>query len=275
MTRAPSTLGSIRPRKVDFGFNAAEIPRHWVAGKAVSTAMVNALHLIFPKGERFFVRSVHRFKDGLEPELAEQVRGFFGQEGRHAQEHERFFAILQAHGLSVDRFLQIYEAIAYRLVERVSPAKLSLSVTVALEHYTAIMADQAFTRGMLERIDPSVRELFAWHAAEEIEHKAVAFDVLATVDDSYALRMAGMALATVLLLGFWGLGTTMFLRQEKVGLRQTVRELRELRELRQHNPILRTVFLRGIQEYLRRDFHPWDLDNLALARDYLAGLSKV
>ncbi len=272
MTRAPSSLGSIRPRKVDFGFNAAEIPRHWVAGKAVSTAMVNALHLIFPKGERFFVRSVHRFKDGLEPELAEQVRGFFGQEGRHAQEHERFFAIIQAHGLSVDRFLQIYEAIAYRLIERISPAKLSLSVTVALEHYTAIMAEQAFNRGMLERIDPSVRELFAWHAAEEIEHKAVAFDVLATVDDSYALRMAGMTLATVLLLGFWGLGTTMFLRQEKIGVRQT---LRELRELRQHNPILRTVFLRGIREYLRRDFHPWDVDNLALARDYLAGLSAT
>ncbi len=272
MRRAPPTLGLIQPRKVGFPFDPAEIPRHWVNGRAVPTALVNALHLIFPMGERFFVRSVRRYKDRVSPALQEQVRGFFGQEGRHAHEHERFFAIIEAHGFTVARFLRIYEAIAYRGIERLAPGKLSLSVTVALEHYTAIMAEGIFEEGELERFHPAVRDLLAWHAAEEIEHKAVAFDVLAEVDDSYALRMAGMALATTTLIGFWALGAAMLIRQEKLGAREV---LRQLRELRQHKPILRTIFLRGIREYLRRDFHPWDHDNLALARGYLAGMAAA
>jgi len=272
MRSAPPTLGLIQPRKISFPFDPAVIPRHWVSGKAVPTAMVNALQLIFPKGERFFVRSVRRFQDRVSPGLREQVRGFFGQEGRHAQEHERFFAIIEAHGFTVERFLRIYEAIAYRGIEHFAPAKLSLSVTVALEHYTAILAESIFEEGELERFHPAVRELLAWHAAEEIEHKAVAFDVLAEVDDSYALRMGGMALATATLIGFWALGATMLIRQEELGAREVVRQFRELR---QHKPILRTVFMRGIREYLRRDFHPWDHDNLGLARDYLAGLAAA
>ena len=267
MTHAPPTLGSIRPRTMGFDFDPEKVPRHYMGGAAVPTAMTNALHLIFPKGERFFVRSVRRFLDQVEPELRAQAKGFFGQEGRHAHEHERFFAIIRAHGYDVDRFLKIYEAVAYQFLERVFPAKMGLSVTVALEHYTAIMAENAFEAGLLERVDPSVRALLAWHAAEEIEHKAVAFDVLQAVDDRYSLRMAGMAMATLALIGFWITGSTMLLRQEKVGVREVFRQLRELRKV---NPIGRTVFLRGIREYLRRDFHPWDHDNLTLARDYLA-----
>jgi hypothetical protein len=272
MRRAPPTLGLIQPRKIGFPFDPAVIPRHWVNGKAVPTAMVNALHLIFPKGERFFVRSVRRYQDQISPGLREQVRGFFGQEGRHAQEHERFFAIIEAHGFSVDRFLRIYEAIAYRGIERLAPDKLSLSVTVALEHYTAILAEGAFEEGELDHFHPAVRDLLAWHAAEEIEHKAVAFDVLAEVDDSYALRMAGMALATATLIGFWALGATMLIRQERLGVREVLRQFKELRD---HRSLLRTVFVRGMREYLRPDFHPWDHDNLALARDYLAGLDAA
>ena len=120
---------------------------------------------------------------------------------------------------------------------------------------------------LIDRAHPAMRELLGWHAAEEIEHKAVAFDVLQAVDDRYSLRVAGMAMATLALIGFWITGSTMLLRQEKVGVREVFRQLRELRKV---NPIGRTVFLRGIREYLRRDFHPWDHDNLTLARDYLA-----
>jgi len=272
MTHAPSILGLIKPRKIGLRFDPDAIPKHWLGTKAVPTAMVNALHLIFPMGERFFVRSVRHYQEGLKPQLAEQVRGFFGQEGRHAQEHERFFAIIRAHGFEVERFLRIYEAIAYRGIERISPPALRLSVTVALEHYTAILAENAFETDVLDRVHPAVRELLAWHAAEEIEHKAVAFDVLAAVDDRYSLRMAGMVLATLTLIGFWGFGAALLLRQEKIGVRETIRQFRELRR---HNPILKTVFLRGVREYLRRDFHPWDHDNLALARDYLAGVEAA
>jgi hypothetical protein len=274
MPDAPQELGEIRPRVMGFEFEDDDIPRHWMAGAAVPTAMGNALHLIFPMGERFFVRSVRHFAAQLDdPALQAQVKGFYAQEGRHAHEHERVFALLERQGYDIRGFLGVYKKIAYGVIERISPPKLRLSVTVALEHYTAILAENALEHGILAQAHARMRPLLAWHACEEIEHKAVAFDVLRRVAPGYALRMAGMALATALLLGFWALGTTMLARQEE-GL--TLREaLRQLRAARRADPILRTVFLRGIREYMRRDFHPWDNDNLALARRTLAELERV
>lgn len=268
MQATPANLGEIRARNM--GFELDDTPRHWVAGAAVPTALGNTLHLIFPMGERFFVRAVKHFADQLDdPQLKAQVRGFYAQEGRHAHEHERVFALLERQGVDIKAFLRIYKKIAFETIEPNTPPKLRLAVTVALEHYTAIMAEDALQGGLLERAHPAMRPLLAWHAAEEIEHKAVAFDVLKAVDDGYALRMAGMALATALLMGFWALGTTMLVRQEKLGWRET---LRQLRTARKANPIMKRVFVRGIREYLRRDFHPWQNDNLEVARRALAEL---
>jgi uncharacterized protein len=272
-TTAPKELGEIRPRVVDFEFDES-IPRYWVADAAVPTHMGNALHLIFPMGERFFVRSVKRFADQIDdPVLKAQIKGFYGQEGRHAHEHEKVFLWMERQGLDIRRFLALYKKIAYQGIERHAPAKLSLATTAALEHYTAIMAENALEHNLLERAHPGMREMLMWHACEEIEHKAVAFDVLQKVDASYPLRVAGMIMATTTLLGFWFLGAAMLLRQEK-GL--TLREiLRQLRAAMQANPLGRRVFARGLREYLRPSFHPWQTDNLALARMHLDRIGKA
>src|SRR5882724_6040924 len=72
------------------------IPRHWFAGNVWATQVVNGVNLLFPAGERYFVRAVNHYAKKIDdPLLAAQVRGFFGQEGRHAREHERFFAVLE------------------------------------------------------------------------------------------------------------------------------------------------------------------------------------
>ncbi len=272
-THAPKELGEIRPRVLDFEF-ADSIPRYWVANAAVPTAMGNALHLIFPMGERFFVRAVKHYADQIDdPHLRAQIKGFYAQEGRHAHEHEKVFAWIERQGLDIRGFLALYKKIAYQGIERLSPFKLRLAATAALEHYTAIMAENALAHDMLERVHPGMREMLTWHACEEIEHKAVAFDVLQKVDPSYSLRVAGMLVATGTLIGFWFLGTTMLLRQEKgLTLRET---LRQLRAAMQANPLGRRVFARGLREYLRRDFHPWQTDNLALARSFLERFERA
>jgi predicted metal-dependent hydrolase len=118
-----------------------------------------------------------------------------------------------------------------------------------------------------------MREMLMWHACEEIEHKAVAYDVLQQVDASYPLRVAGMVMATTTLLGFWFLGTAMLLRQEKgLGLREILRQLRVAMTV---NPLGRRVFARGLREYLRPNFHPWQTDNLALARTHLERIGRA
>lgn len=249
-----------------------EVPRHWLGGSPVASMIANAVNLLFPAGERFFVRSVKHYLSEIDdPTLRAQIKGFFGQEGRHAQAHDEYNQILERQGLKVRGFLKIFEVVAFRLIERISPPALRLSATAAAEHFTAIMAENAFRNGMLEEFaHPAMAELLLWHAAEEIEHKSVAFDVLQRVNPSYALRVAGMVVSALILAGFWLVGALYLMRQDKrLGPWPKVDPmLSRVPKERQERP-LRKVFLPGIREYLRRDFHPSQRDNLGLARDYL------
>ena len=235
----------------------------------------NGLHLVFPLGERFFVRSVRAFADRCadDPKLMADVRAFIGQEVRHGMEHERFFDVMRAQGYEIDGFLKFYEKLAFGIIEPIAPKKLALSVTVAAEHMTATFAEAAFEKGAVEKyFDPTMRDLLLWHAAEEIEHKAVAFDVLQKVDPSYALRIAGAAVATALLVAFWMTGAGMLLRQEKgVSWREL---LRQRREAKQKGMVGGNDIRKAFLEYLKPGFHPSQKDNYHLARDYFAKLEK-
>ena len=259
----------IRPRAVSFAFD--DVPRHWFGGVAVASHLVNGLGMLFPAGERFFVRSVHRYKDvvAADPVLREQVRGFAGQEGRHAQAHERYFEALERQGYEIRGFLAAYERIAYGIIEPLAPPELRLATTVALEHFTAIMADRALREGLLERAHPEMQRLLRWHAAEEVEHKSVAFDVLRRVTRSHAWRMAGLGMATACLVSFWVAATATLLVQDS---RRGHRRMWAAWRAAPRPPLLREVFLRGIRDYMRRDFHPDDRsEDRALADAWLAG----
>lgn len=259
---------AISPRKPALEFD--DVPKHWLADAAIPTHIANGVNLLFPAGERFFVRSVYHFLERIEdPELRAAVRGFGGQEGRHAKAHEDFFAQLRAHGYEIDRFLHHHQAIIAWL-ESLTPPELRLATTAAAEHFTALMAEGAAGPAPIIFAHPRMQALLYWHAAEELEHKAVAYDVLQRVDPSYRTRVIGLAIATVTLSVWWWVGTLMLLRQDRLGLRALWRELREMRARRQDEPIFRRVFVRGIREYLRRDFHPDQNDNYHLSDVLLA-----
>jgi uncharacterized protein len=262
MTQA---VAPIVPRDLDVDFT--KVPRHWMANHPTATAIANGVNLLFPHGERFFVRSVKHFLDRIDdPALRAAIKGFFGQEGRHAHAHDRFNAILEGQGYQVDEFLDRYKRLSDWLEAR-TPPKLRLAVTAAAEHYTAILAEGAFTRNTLDAAAPEMRALLAWHAAEEIEHRAVAFDVLKQIDPSYALRMAGLIYATVTLGGFWIWAAVMLMRQDRRA-RGAARKPGRL----PRDPIVRRVFLRGIRQYIARDFHPSDNPIDQIASEWFAAL---
>ncbi len=256
---------TITPR--DLAIDLTGVPRHWVAGLPAATAISNGVNLLFPHGERFFVRSVKRYLDQIDdPELRAQIKGFFGQEGRHAHAHDEFNAVLRTQGYEIDRFLATYKRLTDWLEAR-TPPKLRLAVTAAAEHFTATLAEGAFQHGVLDASDPRMQLLLAWHAAEEIEHKHVAFDVLQKIDPSYALRVGGLIYATVTLGGFWFAATRMLLRQDGLTVRQAIAQIRALPK---RDPVVRRVFGGGIRQYLRRDFHPNKIDNRGLAGAWFA-----
>lgn len=265
---APLRAREIVARRPALSF--ADVPRHWFANNALSTHIANGINLLFPLGERFFIRSVRKFAHRVtDPELAEQVKGFMAQEVRHGVEHERFFAALEAQGFEVQRFLRWYERVAYQGLEKRVPDELSLAVTVALEHFTATLAARALSRGdvFAERTHPALSQLLLWHAAEELEHKSVAFDVLKATNPSHALRMAGLVVASLTLFGFWIAATTMLMRQEPRRVRR--RAVGEIREARTLLGAMGPEFARAMLDYLRRDFHPSQKDDWHLAERYL------
>ncbi|MBL8742728.1 MAG: metal-dependent hydrolase, partial [Myxococcales bacterium] len=211
----------IKPRSFPLSVLRHGVPRHWLGGSALATHLANGVNLLFPAGERFFVRSVRHYLKQIEddPTLVEAVRGFAGQEGHHARAHEEVFELLEQQGFEIKGFLRAYEAIAYRVIERLAPPALRLATTAAAEHFTAVMAENFLTEMVDEAgLDPAMRQLFMWHACEEIEHRAVAFEVFQRVDGRYPMRMAGLAMATATLAGFWIAATIYLLRQEERGV---------------------------------------------------------
>lgn len=256
---------AIVPRDLDVDFT--DVPRKWCADNAAATGISNGVNLLFPAGERFFVRSVKHYQSRIDdPQLRADIKGFFGQEGRHAREHDRLNEILRQQGYQIDEFLEQYEKISRWIEDRASP-QVRLAVTAAAEHFTAILAEGAFEQGILDGCDERMQQLLGWHAAEELEHKSVAFDVLQQVDGRYRTRVIGLALATVLLGGFWFWAATVLLKQDGLTWRSAIKSLRTLPR---QNPIIRRVFVRGIKMYLKRDFHPAKHDTTTMAERWFA-----
>lgn len=263
---------TIRVRKMDFPFAEADIPRAWLHGNLVLTNIANGLNLLFPAGERFFIRSVKHYLDRIEdPVLQARVKAFFGQEGRHGYEHERYNRILEKQGYDVSRFLNLYERVAFGIFEPALPPILRLSTTVALEHFTATLAQSALTTPFLDGAHPLMAQLLRWHAAEEIEHKSVAFDVLKTVDPRYSVRIAGLVVALGQLLGWWVVASTMLAMQHDLSREERKRLRAEAERVRAANEANERfqLFKRAVIEYLRPSFHPDDRDDYHLARRYL------
>ena len=137
-------------------------------------------------------------------------------------------------------------------------------MTAALEHFTATLAELVLSSSETRELfgHDEVRNLFLWHALEESEHKAVAFDVYKAVGGSERMRVwtmnflrfgfvAGMALQVI--------GSMLF--DKATYKRGNVR--RSLRKLR-HSPILSRELWDQLHDYNRPDFHPDDRDTSAL-----------
>lgn len=252
------------------------MPLDWLGGNPLASCMGNALHMVFPAGERFFVRTVMHYKDELRknhPELWQRVRGFAGQEGQHGYQHERVFDILRQQGVPVDAFLRVYEAYAFDFLEKaITSPRVQLATTVAAEHLTATLARLALDSGVLDTLSIEMRNLLHWHAMEELEHQYVAWDVLQAVDDSYAVRMAGALIISSVLFPFWIGGGLTFAWKRKEPFWQLLRRSRGTGHV-----IPVGTLVRSLGDYFRRDYQPGDPgddERIARAREWYSRASS-
>jgi len=269
-------------RDLQFPIDKKNILDWHPAGRQVGLFM-NCMSILFPVGERFFISSVRGYQDEIaNPELRDAVRAFIGQEAMHGREHEIYNAALQEAGIPAVKMESEVKSLL-DFFRNNTPRAVQLSGTVALEHFTAILANQALED---ERVvggsrDPAMSAMWRWHALEETEHKAVAFDVYRAVEGSglraEAIRYAGQVLATIILFSKLGQMYMRALRADpKTGPFGSLRGWRQLGGfLLGRSP---GVFRRAFGQYLpyfRPGFHPWDHDNRAFLEQMDAFVVEV
>jgi uncharacterized protein len=255
-------------RDVDLDFDPEAAPRDWCHDNAYQTTFLNALSLLFPEGERFFVESVKQHADCVDtPALRREVTGFIGQEAMHGKAHRAFNELLVSHGYAEAPRV---EAKLRRFLKRVRwllPAKSQLAVTCALEHFTAMLAEQLLRDPkMRDELHPIVRPLWLWHALEESEHKAVAYDVYRAAGGGYA-RRTGMMLVTTAVF----FAAHMIVHARLMATRRILWKPWTWARGIGRMWIYPGYFLRLVPAYLhyfRPGFHPNDRDTTALLADW-------
>ncbi|MDX3900671.1 MAG: metal-dependent hydrolase [Sphingobium sp.] len=258
--RTPDDL-TINPR--DRRFDRSGSARHWVGGDPVATAFFNALSITFPRGEAYFIDSVRAFRDDVPPRLAGEIAAFTKQEVLHSREHLAFNRQVTDHGYDVG----LLDEDVTRLLDlaRSRPPIVRLAATMALEHFTAILAHELLRDPRhLERADAEAAALWRWHAVEEIEHKGVAYDTWlhATRDWSrgrrWRLKALMMLIVTKNFLHHRSRGMLELLRQDGItGLRAGMR----LAAYALVRPGMVRAVARPWLAYFLPGFHPWKVDD--------------
>lgn len=263
---------AVHVRRIRFSYPAAALDRHFVQGDLVMSHVIAHLSATFPAGEEFFVRSVRRYAEKItDPELAERVKGFVGQEVTHGREHRVLNERLAQLGYPTARVDRMVRRNMKFTERRLSPLAC-LGVTAALEHFTAVFAEALLSDERAQALlgSTEVRSMLLWHAIEESEHRSVAFDVYRAMggDETRRIRiMRIIRFSFPITVTFWSIVSLLGDRAAYHPVRLT----RSLLALRR-SPFLTRAIFRRLHDYNRVGFHPDDIDNTELLQHWTAEL---
>ena len=268
LSPTPSDL-VITPRDRRFGRDIAQ-RRWWMGGDPIATAFYNALSVTFPKGEAMFIEAVKAHRDGASPKLAQEIRAFTQQEVMHSREHVAFNRKVEEAGYDLSELEADVDHIMALIHSR--PPMVNLLATIALEHYTAILAADFFGNpALLEGADKEWADLWRWHAIEEIEHKGVAYDTFLHATQGWSRWRRWKAKTILMLLvtsRFWPKrvkGMKALLRQDGlIGWKVTARIWWYLLG----KPGVLRRLIPAWLSYFKPGFHPWQHDDRALIGSY-------
>jgi len=272
-------------RRMDFKFG--DVPRYWAKGDAGITHFMTALSSLFPEGEQFFVNSARAVRN--DPKLADarlqkEISAFIGQEAMHSKEHLAFNASAQAYGYDVRKLeqrtgkvIQYGVAISTKLLKPFGFTKemIDLTGTCALEHFTSTIAEELLSNPNIQAMfeDETMYNLWMWHAVEENEHKAVAFDIFVGMYGSgakaYFMRSLALVLAMSILFITQSYFTATLLKTDgKLTWRDTKYMIRYMYGA---NGFM-TRQIPTLLSFLKPNFHPNDLDTTELLNKWRAEL---
>ena len=267
----------------DVQFDWAKLPLHYVPNEPFATHVLNVLHLLLPAGEEFFVEV---FKKTLplikDDQLRLDVQGFIGQESVHSQAHSAVLDHFAAQGVDVTPYTDQIKWLFERLLGDRPRRSLrrqhswlleQVSFVSAIEHYTAILGEWILNAPAHDAIgtDRTMLDMLRWHGAEEVEHKAVAFDTMKHLRAGYWRQVRAQLVVTPAMLWLWIRGVRFMYSvdpQLPPGIKPRWRDYFHAARLGLVPGPMR--FIRVVGDYYRPGFHPSQLGGLGLAIDYLA-----
>jgi predicted metal-dependent hydrolase len=279
---------SFSVRRMNFDFE--HVPEYWMNGSAGLTHFMTALSALFPAGENFFIDSVRAvrhhptLKDNVE--LQKEISAFIGQEAMHTQEHVAFNASAQRYGHDVetldrytDKVIQTTRKLMAKIAKPVGITQemVDLTATTALEHFTATIASQLLSNAHIQELmtDETMKTMWMWHAIEENEHKAVAYDVFEEVFGkglkSYALRTSSLVIAMATLFIVQSYFLARLLKQDQQLNLDSLQEIYSYA----YSPSKGVITGMGKEMlwYFKPGFHPNDVDTHGLLEKWKAKLA--
>lgn len=271
----PATV-SIKPKALGITLED-NIPTYWFDENPFLTHFLTAFSALFPQGESFMIDSVRLFRNDIKENAAlyKDCGGFIGQEAHHSREHEFINDFMSSRGVPVEKLSALLDA--WVPVLQGLPEKDQMAITGAAEHLTALFGNLVLSNPeIIDQVDKSLRPLWIWHAIEEIEHKAVTYDLFDAVDGSYVRRIYGYGIALALVFGFSIYGTSLFMIEDRknFSLEKTVSGLWWMFGFGKRSGYLRKSFPM-LLDYFKWDYHPWKEDNSELIRQWRPELESL
>lgn len=232
-----------------------DIPRHWLPGNEVVSSLLNAYTILVPANEAFYIRTLNACMPRITDDaLRERCQAFIRQEAQHGVAHKRYWDNLDVQGYAYRRFERTVDRVIFRTMDRYAPLWLRVSLVSCVEHINAFLGYEFLSQTILADADPRMRDLMEWHFAEEIEHRAVAFDLLQAIKPHYSVRLLGALTTTALFyLLMAGMAASLLAQDRLLCRKASVRQL--VHHLGKGHGMGRRT-LRHLRDYLRRDFHP-------------------
>ena len=254
------------PLKQDW---SQDLPKYYFDHSPCKTHFFNALSVTFPQGERYFIDSVKHYKDRIDcVRQQEEISVFVKQENWHRYAHQQYNSWLENQGMPVEQLENLVTDKIEFIKKKFRP-RAQLASTVCLEHITAIFAEHLLSHPeILRKLHPHFRQTWKWHAIEEIEHKSVAMNVYNSIGGK-SLRFA-MLMTTINFT--WDITRNTILLLKADGQLWKWRTLKDAIGLMfdKNTGFVRKMFKPWLA-FMRKDFHPDDIDNTGLLLQYSKG----
>lgn len=259
-------MSEIIARDLKFGIDDS-VPSRWSPEQPEFSHVANAFMAALPHLEPYFIQNLREALPLLaDKHIAKAARAFIQQEARHAQQHRDWNQVLARRFPGFDK---LERAIKTRLSQSRKRHSLPfrLAYTSGYEALTYQIACFILEERhvLLQGANPRMIAMLAWHAAEEVEHKSVAFDVFQAVHGGYLLRVLGLGAAFVSSLR--DIHAIMFFLMRTDGLLEDAESRGRLRALRLR---LLTKLVPEFRHYLRPSYHPSQHEDPQIVTAWLA-----